>query len=88
MAVQIPPGLIMDESEIEQAMVEGRAVEAPKYDGPPLMVVHPKKLTTQGLDNLRKSLEAAMTAKPPKPVIFDEGLKVFQFIDGRWQALD
>ena len=57
----------------------------------PLMLIWPGRISSQGLANLRASFEATFRGDnrgEPRFFVIEGDAKVFQFEDGRWQALN
>jgi hypothetical protein len=55
-------------------------------DPPRLLIKTSKALSPQGMANLRESVTDAF-AEPRTAAVFQDGVEVFQFVDGRWVPL-
>lgn len=52
---------------------------------PTLMIKAEGRLSAEAAHRLREALEASRTGKP---LLLDDGLKVYQIVDGKWVPLD
>lgn len=56
------------------------------YPGPPLMLIHPRRLSTSLHERIRVALDGVLRRRLPLFAI-EEGMEVYQLIDGRWERL-
>jgi hypothetical protein len=61
------------------------AIEPGPHGQPPLLLVFPCWLRREAIVNMSQAFEAAYRNR--KPVAIEGNPKVYQLIDGRWEAL-
>lgn len=54
---------------------------------PDLMLVSQKRLTPEGMRNLRQAIESTFTG-PARAMVLEPGFAVYQLVEGRWISIE